>query len=149
MPHRCQVCDSPALPDGAKPVDIVNRLLQQKVALREIKRITGFDKSLVSRHSIRCVTRAQAGQIKSWFFKAGDTVHVFWPGRAIPSYLGPNDWLVRVSYDKDTDQPTKMLTREEATALQLQMKTANTPKDKSESESEETARKKPQTHPKN
>jgi hypothetical protein len=141
MPHRCAICDAAALPDGTKPVDVVNRLLTQKVSLRKIKEICGFDKSLVSRHTQKCITRQQAGEIKSWYFKSGDSVHVLWPGQTPPAHFGPRDWFIKVRYGReDVAQPTRMLSREEASALQLQLKTAKLPtQDKSESESEETA----------
>jgi hypothetical protein len=121
----CKICDAPALPDGTKPADVVNKLLLQKVAYKKIQRVTGFDKSLTCRHSQRCVTRAQAGEIKSSYFAPGDSTYVLWPGQTITRNLGPRDWLIKVEYGKGVGDPTKMLTREESDALQLRMKTAN------------------------
>jgi hypothetical protein len=123
----CKICDSPALPDGTAARDIVNKLLLQKVPYKQIQKITSFDKSLISRHSIKCITRSQANEIKSSFFKAGDSTFVLWPNCQIPTYLGPRDWIIKVQYGKDTDQSSKikMMSHDEATALQLRMKTAN------------------------
>ena len=119
----CKICDSPALPDGTRPADVVARLLKQKIPYKKIQAATGFDKSLICRHGQKCLIRESAGQIKDSYFKQGDSMFILWPGQSVTRPMGPHDWIVRVQYGKGVGDPCRMLTAEEVARLQESLKT--------------------------
>jgi hypothetical protein len=90
---ECSICSHP---DGAK---IVNALLEKGTFLKVIAQQTGFSKSSVHRHSLKCVIRQQAAKLKSSRFDPHtDKLVVHWPGDPIPPNLTEHDVIFSVQY---------------------------------------------------
>lgn len=55
MSKMCSICSAP--PDVVKSI---NGMLKQKISMKKISIASGFHKSIVGRHSLRCVSRETA-----------------------------------------------------------------------------------------
>jgi hypothetical protein len=83
-------------------------MLEQKVSMREISESTGFSKSAIGRHALRCTLREKAASLRStWFNPATDRTFVHHIDAkhpdtkpVLPKTFDPNrDWIINVSFE--------------------------------------------------
>lgn len=90
----CSVCSAPG-----NVLQAVNDALARKEKLRDLEKRSGFSRSALSRHGRRCIAVQTLTTYRdNKFHPETDRAIVRWPNQTIPA-LGPNDWLVAVSFE--------------------------------------------------
>jgi hypothetical protein len=102
MAKACSICQHP----NARGV--VNKMLEQKVSMSKISEATGFSKSAIGRHALRCTLREKAASLRSTRFNPNTDrtiVHHIDPKHpdakpVLPKDFNPQtDWLINVSFE--------------------------------------------------